>query len=335
MKRYAAFAIILALASSAEAQKKSQPDVSPHKVQLVTVDRDVTLEVLDWGGTGRPLVFLAGLGDTAHTFDRLALEFTKSHHVYGITRRGFGNSSKPEPTPKNYSAARLGQDVVEVIDSLRLERPILAGHSLAGEELSWVGSHAAKKVSGLIYLDAGYSYAFYAPGNSIPLGTNLLLSGADLSNELNKFQSPEIMGNGRSIGTLAKAMNGPLSNFQKDLSSTEHALELFPPPPPPTKPPPKTLEDKISEAIMIGPQKFTQIRVPILALFGDPPAGPPHVDPKVVAGETARWDEQVNAFAAGLPAARVVKLANAQHELWVTNRADVVREMNAFMNKLK
>ncbi|HEV7960165.1 MAG TPA: hypothetical protein VGP01_03990, partial [Rhizomicrobium sp.] len=73
-------------------------DKSPHKVSFVDVEKGIKLEVLDWGGTGRPLVFLAGLGDTAHTFDRLALEFTKSHHVYGITRRGFGNSSKPEPT---------------------------------------------------------------------------------------------------------------------------------------------------------------------------------------------------------------------------------------------
>ena len=37
-------------------------DPSPHKVSLVTVDRDVRLEVLDWGGPGRPLVLLAGLG---------------------------------------------------------------------------------------------------------------------------------------------------------------------------------------------------------------------------------------------------------------------------------
>lgn len=30
-------------------------DESPHKTQLVTVDKDVRLEVLDWGGNGRPL----------------------------------------------------------------------------------------------------------------------------------------------------------------------------------------------------------------------------------------------------------------------------------------
>jgi hypothetical protein len=46
-----------------------QIDTSSHTVQFVTVDQGVKLEVLDWGGTGKPLVFLAGVGNTAHGFD--------------------------------------------------------------------------------------------------------------------------------------------------------------------------------------------------------------------------------------------------------------------------
>lgn len=36
------------------------------------------------------------------------------------------------------------------------------GHSLAGEELSSIGSRFPKRVAGLVYLDAGYEYALYA-----------------------------------------------------------------------------------------------------------------------------------------------------------------------------
>jgi non-heme chloroperoxidase len=68
-------------------------DVSPHKVRLVKVADNVTLEVLDWGGSGPPLVLLSGEGDTAHVFDRFALNFTFHHHVYGITRRGLHDFS--------------------------------------------------------------------------------------------------------------------------------------------------------------------------------------------------------------------------------------------------
>ncbi|MGA7350176.1 MAG: alpha/beta fold hydrolase, partial [Acidobacteriaceae bacterium] len=156
----------LALGSAAAAQDQNA-SAKPAE-RFVSVEPNVKLEVLDWGGNGRPLVFLSGLGDTAHVYDAFAPRFTARYHVYGITRRGFGDSSKPEPTDANYSADRLGEDVVAVIDALHLDHPVLAGHSIAGEELSWVGNHDPKKVAGLIYLDAGDYYGFYdqARGNS-------------------------------------------------------------------------------------------------------------------------------------------------------------------------
>jgi pimeloyl-ACP methyl ester carboxylesterase len=106
---------------------------------MIAVEKDYKLEVLDWGGTGRPLVLLTGLGDNAHVFDTFAPKLTASYHVYGITRRGFGVSSAPSPETVSYTADRLGEDVVAVIDALHLNRPVVAGHSLAGEELSYIG----------------------------------------------------------------------------------------------------------------------------------------------------------------------------------------------------
>ena len=134
-----------------------QRDPTKHGVQMVTVDDNVKLEVLDWGGTGRPVVLLTGLGNNAHIYDKFAPKLTAAYHVYGITRRGFGASSAPAAVPGNYAADRLGDDVLAVIDSLKLNRPVLVGHSIGGEELSSVGSRHPEKVAGLIYLDAGYS----------------------------------------------------------------------------------------------------------------------------------------------------------------------------------
>ena len=136
------------------------PDPSPHVVRFIPVDNGVKLEVLDWGGSGRAMVLLAGLGNTAHVFDDFAPKLTASYHVYGITRRGFGGSGSPE---YGYSADRLGDDVLEVLESLKLDRPVLAGHSIAGEELSSVATRHPEKVSGLVYLDAGYGYAYSDP----------------------------------------------------------------------------------------------------------------------------------------------------------------------------
>jgi non-heme chloroperoxidase len=100
-------------------------DPSPHKVRFVPVERNVKLEVLDWGGTGRPVVLLTGLGDNAHVYDHFAPKLTSRYRVYGITRRGFGASSAPVPTSVSYSADRLGDDVLAVLDpSARYRGPV-------------------------------------------------------------------------------------------------------------------------------------------------------------------------------------------------------------------
>jgi non-heme chloroperoxidase len=63
-------------------------DPSPHTVQLVTVEDSVKLEMLDWGGSGRPLVLLAGEGGSAQVFDDFAPNLSSNYQVYGFTRRG-------------------------------------------------------------------------------------------------------------------------------------------------------------------------------------------------------------------------------------------------------
>jgi len=135
-------------------------DPAPHTDQFITVDTNVRLEVLDFGGSGRPLVLLAGLGNTAHAFDRFAPKLADQFHVYAITRRGHGASSTPAA---GYGVDRLADDVLQVIDALKLNRPIVAGHSVAGEELSSIGTRRPEKVAGLVYLDAGYAYALNHP----------------------------------------------------------------------------------------------------------------------------------------------------------------------------
>src|SRR4029450_6261317 len=92
-------------------------DPSPHKVRLVAVEKDVSLEVLDWGGAGAPVVLLAGRGDTAHLCDDVAPKLTPAWRVYGITRRGFGASGFAMPA---HAIERLRDDVLAVIDALQI-----------------------------------------------------------------------------------------------------------------------------------------------------------------------------------------------------------------------
>ena len=79
----------------------------------------------------------------------------RADNIYEITRRDFFEANA-------YDADRLGDDVLAVIDKLKLGRPVLIGHSLGGQQLSSVGSRHPESVAGLIYLDALQNpYAFF------------------------------------------------------------------------------------------------------------------------------------------------------------------------------
>jgi pimeloyl-ACP methyl ester carboxylesterase len=286
----------------------------------------VKLEVLDWGGTGRPLVLLAGLGDTAHAFDAFAAKLITKYHVYGITRRGFGESSSPPATEANYSADRLGDDVLAVIDALHLVRPVLAGHSIAGEELSSVGSRHPEKIAGLIYLDAAYEYAFYDHAQQ-----DADLDAVEMRKKLADFIDEEGSDKRKAVSELLQQ----LPQLEKELQAQQMRLANLP-----SDPPEISNEIGPAEAIMLGQEKYTKIPCPILAIFADPHNLGPMPEYNA-AGRAAMvkymGDHTIansKAFEAGVPSARIVRISNADHYVFQSNEAEVLREMNEFIAKL-
>jgi len=229
-----------------------------HTAQLVTVDKDVKLEVLDWGGSGRPLVFLSGLGNSAHIFDQFAPKLTATYHVYGISRRGFGASSAPR---SGYEADRLGDDVLAVLQALKVNRPVIVGHSIAGEELSSIGSRYPERVSGLIYLDAGYPYALYDRSSgdfTIDLNDGM----AKLEQLMPGKQPPDPR---RLVQDLLETS---LPAIEKQLREMQKNLADQPTPSASAGPPPRP--QFAAAAIISGEQKYTEIEGPILAIFALP-----------------------------------------------------------------
>jgi pimeloyl-ACP methyl ester carboxylesterase len=296
-------------------------------VSFISVGKGVKLEVLDWGGTGRPLVLLAGLGDTAHDFDKFAAKLVPQYHVYGITRRGFGESSSPPPTEANYSADRLGDDVLAVIDALHLQqRPVVVGHSIAGEELSSVGSRHPEKVAGLVYLDAAYRYAFYNRVHG-----DVDLDALEMRKKLEDFTAGEGSDKRKAISELLAS----LPQLEKELQEQQKKMANLP-----TDPPEPGGDFGPGQAVLLGQEKYAGIKVPILAIFANPhDLGPtPQYD---AAGRAAMarymldyTTAQVNAFQAGVPSAHVVQIPNADHYVFQSNEVEVLREMNAFLAKL-
>jgi non-heme chloroperoxidase len=298
--------------------------------RLIAVAPGVSLEVIDWGGNGSPVVFLAGLGNTAHIFDNFAPKFVPAYHAYGITRRGFGASSSPVPDGSNYRADQLGNDVLKVMDALGLRKPVLIGHSIAGEELSSIGSRFPDRVGGLIYLDAGYPYALYSPDSG-----DSRLDGEELQSDLNAFLSG---GPGTDQKEIVGKMLAALPQLQKDLEADQKRAELLPPPPNPGKRPAPPFADAAA-AIIKGEQKYTNIQAPILAIFASPHSTahlPPMTDDKksaFIALDQARTGVQAKAFEQ-LKYAKVVTFPNAEHYVFLSNEQEVEKDIKDFLATL-
>ncbi|MBP7686622.1 MAG: alpha/beta hydrolase [Thermoflexales bacterium] len=109
------------------------------------------LHYLDWGGTGPALIFLTGMGSSAYIFSEFAPRFADKFRVLALTRRGQGDSDYPET---GYDADTLVDDIRQFMDALGVEKACLAGHSLAGVELTHFAATYPERVEKLIYLDA-------------------------------------------------------------------------------------------------------------------------------------------------------------------------------------
>lgn len=295
--------------------------------RMIAIDKDVKLEVLDWGGRGRPVVLLAGLGGTAHAFDHFAPKLAETFHVYAITRRGFGFSTH---AASGYSADRLADDVLAVIDSLRIHRPVLAGHSLGGEELSSIGSRHPEKVAGLVYLDAGYGYAFYDTAHG-----DAAVDLAELRRRIEQFQAATAPADSKRL--VRELLRTDLPAVERSLGALKKSLPVSDAKPASPQPPEEMLV--ISHAIMAGMQRYTSVGAPILAIYAFPHRVPQSManDPSA-AGAMKKLDStvliQMGAFQRGLPSARVVRIPNADHNVFISNEADVLREMRAFIEGL-
>ena len=151
---FLAVALWLVAAVVVTAQDDST-DKSPHRSAFITAN-GVRLHYLDWGGKGDTLLFLHGMGDTAHRYDDLAPRFTNQFRVLGLTRRGHGESEMPET---GYDTATLVEDVRQFLDALKIQRVVLAGHSFAGDELTRFAVVHPNRVIKLIYFDSAYDHS--------------------------------------------------------------------------------------------------------------------------------------------------------------------------------
>lgn len=131
------------------------PTDSAPKQAFATIN-GVRLHYADWGGAGPWLVFLTpGGGSLDEQFGSVAPQFVDRFRVVGLTRRGQPPSAVPAGP---YDTDTLVRDLLGFLDLLGAQRAHLAGHSIAGAEMTRLAATHPTRVAKLVYLDAAVDY---------------------------------------------------------------------------------------------------------------------------------------------------------------------------------
>ncbi len=131
----------------------SGPDAS----QVQTRTLDVAVE--RWGDeAGWPVILLHGFPYDTRAYDHVApLLAVRGAAVIVPYLRGYGPTRfRDEGTPRSGQQAALAHDLLEVIDALNLDRPIVAGYDWGGRAACVVATLWPARVSGLVTVN-GYN----------------------------------------------------------------------------------------------------------------------------------------------------------------------------------
>jgi pimeloyl-ACP methyl ester carboxylesterase len=278
----------------------SAPDPSPHQVRMITVDSSVRLEVLDWGGSGRPLLFV-GCYLSAHVFDGIAPKLRDQFHVYAVTRRGIGASDHPAV---GYDPQRRSDDILEVIDALGMQKPLLVANACGGHILHTLGAQHPERLGGLVYVEAAED-------------PTLKLSDYD-------FPPADRVNVAAFRGKPTPVTFPP---------AEQRRLEAQPIDP--------IIRKAITEDHLVRPN-YAGIKVPVLALYKSTTVEqslkdfPPGNERERAAVELAvearrkvlaKWQGDL---LAGVPTARIVEVPGANLFMFLSHESDVIREIRSF-----
>ena len=119
-----------AFAQAPAARPATPPVMVGQKDGFFTTKDGVKIHYLTYGDSGSWVVLVHGYSDSAQRMwfnTGIAPEIAKHHRVVAIDNRNHGQSDKPQP-----GGSGRAQDVVELMDHLKIDRAHIHGYSMGG-----------------------------------------------------------------------------------------------------------------------------------------------------------------------------------------------------------
>jgi len=170
-------------------------------------------------GTGPAIVMIHGLGGQMGNFNMaLTPLLTGTHRVIVIDRPGMGYSTRAADAPANPRAQ--AETVVQLIDALRLERPLVVGHSLGGAIALCLAMEHPERTRGL---------ALLAPLTQPPTGPIEAFSGLDIKGRAKLFAVSWLLAIPMSIRTAPQVLRIRRSSPNPTRTTTRSTCPARPP----------------------------------------------------------------------------------------------------------
>jgi non-heme chloroperoxidase len=307
-------------------------DPSPHQTRFVQVEPSVRLEVLDWGGRGRPIVFVSCYL-TGHAYDEIAPKLTDRFHVFGFTRRGFGASDRPAG---GYDLQRSVDDLVAVINALKMSKPILVANSCGGWTQTLLAVQHPERLGGLVYLEAADDPMLTLADYNFP--------PFDEANMPKRVEPPAL--DYRSFDAYRRTQKA-----RAGVAFPEAELRYLFSVKPDGSLGPELMSRTVRQAVTVDArrkQDYANVRVPVLAIFRTPLPFEEIAQGYVIQNDlqraalrqksvgermmTAKWEKDLRA---GVPTAKIVELPGASLYMFLSNEADIIREVRSFAATLQ
>jgi len=321
----------LAAFGATEQSRSTWRDASPHDVRWVTVDSSVRIEVLDWRGSGPPLVLIACYL-TAHSYDDFAPNLANQFHVYGITRRGIGASDKPAT---GYSVQRSADDLLETLDALNIRQTVLVGTSCAGQVQTLFAAQHSDRLRALVYFDGASDPTITGADVNPPMPAMDTLPRSNRSSALDRSSFAAF----RLSRQRAEGMAFPEAEWRQEFAENPDGTVGQ-----------SLMSQPIRRAITVDARMkpdFTKIRAPVLALYqaqrpfdeiafeydirNEQERAALRQEYESTDALYARWKHDL---LAAVPTARVVDLVGANVYMFASKQDDVLREIRAFASTL-
>jgi len=122
----------------------------------IALSTGVQLEYVEQGNrSGTPVIFLHGITDSWHSFEKVLPLLPQNIHAFAISQRGHGDSDRP---PAGYHPKDFAADIAAFVKQKKLKRVVVVGHSMGSVVAQQFALDYPKLVQGIVLVGADAAF---------------------------------------------------------------------------------------------------------------------------------------------------------------------------------